>query len=58
MPLPHLKKANNVEPPEFKSVEDEMNRVRGETHAFTPAHEVPNAELDDDGSDKDEKASD
>lgn len=58
MPLPHLKKENNADQEPFVSVEHEMTRLRGETHPFTPARDIPNPELDNAGSDKDKAASD
>ena len=57
MPLPHLNQKNNVEPEEFISVEQEMNKVYREAHPVTPAHETPNPELDDEPANDDEKPS-
>lgn len=56
--LPHLKKANNEEPEEFVSVEQEMAKRQNAVHPMTPAREMPNTELDDAGSDEDKAASD
>lgn len=56
MPLPHLKKQNNVEPEEFVSVEQEMAAAYQHSHPMTPAREMPNPELDAEPANDDEES--
>lgn len=57
MPLPHLKKDNNFENPDFETVDKEIAHQKyAQTHPFTPARDVKNP--DDDGPDQDPSASD